>query len=279
MANVDDQAGTNGPEAGFFWTGFLGLYLILLSTVTVYLAIKLWPDCQGVACSNVDLAVLHWTISLGTIGPEQRLFWTAVLFGAIGSYIHVAASFSDYVGNRRLTRSWIWWFVLRTPIGIALALVFYAVIRAGFLTVNGVGDGSAAVNPFGIAAISALSGMFSKQATDKLNEVFSTLFKTSGDQKRGDKLTPTAVPKIDQIAANWDAGRTMVSLAIKGSGFSPQAKVKVDATELTPSSSTATDIAVTLTGMTLTVGQVVNVVVKNPADAGGDSQPYALTIP
>jgi hypothetical protein len=278
MANGDDQAGTNGPAAGFFWTGFLGIYLIVLSAVTVYLAIKLWPDCSNATCSDVNLKLLKWTVPLGPIGPEQRLFWTAVLFGALGSYIHVAASFSDYVGNRRLTRSWIWWFVLRTPIGVALALVFYAVIRAGFLTVNG-SDGSAAVNPFGIAAISAMSGMFSKQATDKLNEVFTTLFKTTGDQKRGDKLTPVAAPKIDQVTASWDAGRTVVSLAIKGSGFNAQAKVKVDATELAPSSATATEIAVTLTGLALTVGQAVQVVVKNPADAGGESKPYALTIP
>jgi hypothetical protein len=278
MASVDDQAGTNGPAAGFFWTGFLGLYLILLSTVTVYLAVKLWPDCPDAVCPPLDLELLRWTIQLGTIGLEERLFWTAVLFGAIGSYIHVAASFSDYVGNRRLTRSWIWWFVLRTPIGIALALVFYAVIRAGFLTMNGGGDGSAAVNPFGIAAISALSGMFSKQATDKLNEVFSTLFKTSGDERRSDKLAPAVVAKIDQITTSWDTARTVVSMAIKGSGFSTQAKVKVDATEFTPSSSTATDIAVTLTGFAATVGQAVTVVVKNPAEAGGDSQPYALTI-
>lgn len=279
MANGDDQAGTNGPAAGFVWTGFLGIYLILLSTVTVYLAVKLWPSCPKSICPDIDLALLRWRFPLGAVGLEERLFWTAVLFGAIGSYIHVAASFSDYVGNRRLTRSWIWWFVLRTPIGVALALVFYAVIRAGFLTVNGGGDGSAAVNPFGIAAISAMAGMFSKQATDKLNEVFSTLFKTTGDQKRGDKLTPAAAPKIDQVTASWDAGRIVVSLAIKGSGFNAQAKVKVDTTEFTPSSPTATDIAVTLTGLALIGGQVVNVVVKNPADAGGDSQPYALTIP
>ena len=40
--------------------------------------------------------------------------------------------------------------------------------------------------------------MFSKQATDKLNEMFTTLFKTGGgDSTRKDKLEST--PKVESI--------------------------------------------------------------------------------
>ena len=45
-----------------------------------------------------------------------------------------------------------------------------------------------ALSPFGIAGLSGLVGMFSKQAIDKLREVFETLFKTTEDDKRKDKL-------------------------------------------------------------------------------------------
>jgi len=277
MAENDDQAGTDGSPAGWGWSLFLGFYLLFLSAVSIGLAVKMWPNCTQEPCSAIALTLGRVTVPLGNPTQEERLFWTAVLFGAIGSYIHVAASFADYVGNRRLMVSWIWWFVLRTPIGIALAIVFYAAIRAGFLTANA-GNGGADVNPYGIAAISAMAGMFSKQATDKLNEVFSTLFNTTGDQKRGDKLSPSNAPKIDLVTPTRSAGN-LYSLAIKGSGFNALAKVKVNATEFTPSAVTPTDITVTLNGLTLTVGDTINVVVKNPADAGGESKPYPVAVP
>ena len=39
------------------------------------------------------------------------------------------------------------------------------------------------MNLYGLTAISGLVGMFSKQATTKLSEVFTTLFKTDKDDK------------------------------------------------------------------------------------------------
>ena len=45
------------------------------------------------------------------------------------------------------------------------------------------------VNVYGLVAISGLVGMFSKQATNKLSELFSTRFKTDKDDKNlKDKL-------------------------------------------------------------------------------------------
>lgn len=105
--------------------------------------------------------------------------------GALGSYVHSTTSFSDYVGNRKLVRSWAWWYILRPLIGISLALVLYFVIRAGFFSPSAEVE---ATSPYGFAAIAGLVGMFSKQATDKLSELFDTLFKTTEPEKRGDKL-------------------------------------------------------------------------------------------
>ena len=67
---------------------------------------------------------------------------------------------------------------------------FYFVVRGGFLLFSGELD-LQNINPFGIAALAGLSGMFSKQAADKLGEVFDDLFKTekgTGDDERADKL-------------------------------------------------------------------------------------------
>jgi hypothetical protein len=45
------------------------------------------------------------------------------------------------------------------------------------------------VSPFGVSAVAGMVGLFSKQATDKLREVFDTLFRaaTGGDAERKNK--------------------------------------------------------------------------------------------
>ena len=54
-----------------------------------------------------------------------------VAAGALGSLVHCLTSFADFVGNRNLRQSWVWFLILRTPIGFALALLFYPVLRGG----------------------------------------------------------------------------------------------------------------------------------------------------
>jgi uncharacterized membrane protein YgcG len=97
----------------------------------------------------------------------------------------------------------MWWYLLRPFIGMMLALLFYFVFRGGFITAGATSDAGAAanfINPFGVAALAGLVGMFSKVATDKLNEVFTTLFRPSeGDSNRGDKLGGNPAPSLVSI--------------------------------------------------------------------------------
>ena len=156
---------------------------------------------------------------------EVRLLLLVLLAGAIGSYIHASSSFVDYLGNRTMITSWIWWYLLRPFIGMMLALLFYFLFRGGFITagVNSGGEGAASfINPFGIAAVAGLVGMFSKVAADKLNEVFLTLFapKTGqGDAKRGDKLTRTLNPTLAAIVPNKGPAAGNTEVTISGTNF------------------------------------------------------------
>ena len=121
-----------------------------------------------------------------TIDREQRLILLVAITAVIGSYVQVATSFTTYLGNNRLRLRWIWWYILRAPIGIALAEIFYFAVRGGFLTSVAGGDD---INPFGVATLGGLVGLFSKQAADKLQDIFEQAFRGSGDQRRGDKLS------------------------------------------------------------------------------------------
>jgi ABC-type transporter Mla maintaining outer membrane lipid asymmetry permease subunit MlaE len=105
--------------------------------------------------------------------------------GALGGYIHLSTSFVDYIGNRRFYASWKWWYGLRPFIGSSLAIIVYFAARGGLVAGT---NGASTLSPYGIAAMAGLAGLFSKQATDKLREVFDTLFKPTAPTKRAEPL-------------------------------------------------------------------------------------------
>jgi hypothetical protein len=229
----------------------LGCFHILLALFLIYLLFKAWPPHDWPITSpegKVPVVygtdpiyffkwlqpVLGWfklpyPVAVWTT-QDERLIFLVIVAGALGAYVHATTSFADYVGTRKLTTSWLWWYLLRPFVGIALALIFYFVVRAGFLT----GGGNASeINPFGIATLAALAGMFSKQATDKLDEVFTTLFHPApgkGDDKRGDKLSAPTIANIDPKEGPT-TGDTLVT--ISGTGFESGITVTFDGTAAT----------------------------------------------
>lgn len=172
----------------------LGLYLMVMAFFLLLLLIQIWPTVTSDKTVTTDNIHLLW-LSL-TLGSDLRLILLVLIAGMLGSYVHATTSFVTYVGNRSMVDSWTWWYILRPFIGMILALIFYFVLRGGFLST---GAETTDISPYGIAAVSGLVGMFSKQATDKLREVFDTLFKTAkGDDLRKDKLD-NKVPVTDKI--------------------------------------------------------------------------------
>lgn len=174
-ASTTTQATTNrgrrGGVAG--WKrNLLGLYLAVATAILVVAVLAIWP-------SDVTQA------------KESDLLVIVLLGGALGSCIHAMTSYVSYVGNETLRGSWFAWYVLRPFIGAPLALVFFFVLRGGLF---GASARPEQVNLYGVAAIAGLTGLFAKQATDKLNEVFTSLFRTAegaGDDARRDKLART----------------------------------------------------------------------------------------
>lgn len=213
-----------------FESSALGLYLIVFTTLLIYLCYKLWPTDLLDASGNKVLTAygtVAWDPKISFLGgffesfihPEKRVFLLVILVGALGSSIHAVTSFVDYVGNRHLKSSWIWSFIARPFIGMSLALICYLVLRAGFIAPNINVD---TLNLFGIASLAALAGLFSKQATDKLSEVFTALFAPApgGDTKRTDMLASQAplIMSIDPKRGPVDGGTVVTIL---GSGFTP----------------------------------------------------------
>jgi hypothetical protein len=150
------------------------------------------------------------------ISREVQLLVLVLCAGALGSYVHALKSFSDYLGNRSLTRSWFVWYLSRPFLGMVLAFIFYAVLRGGFLT--GTPADVRVVNPFGAIAVAALVGMFADKAAQKLAEIFDAFFK--GEDLRRDKLEQSTVPALQGTLPEGKAG-TAYTHEIKAVGGAP----------------------------------------------------------
>jgi hypothetical protein len=164
-----------------------GLYLLILSMFLFYLLLKLMP---GIATDTTTPGTLNlFGTSWPKVWPETRFILLALCAGALGSFIHTATSFADFVGNQQLVKSWLWWYLLRPFIGSCLAVTLYFAIRAGLISLA---QGASALNAFGVVSVSALAGMFAKQATDKLREIFENLFKATPPPRADELKTTTA---------------------------------------------------------------------------------------
>jgi len=174
----------DGQPMGALAVTLLGIYYMVISVFLAYLLVVIWPVSDAeIEKSAYQIASLFWGLLKFSISKEIRLILIVIAAGGLGSFIHGATSLISYVGNRKIVKSWTWWYILRPFVGSALALIFYFAIRGGFLSVTA---GVEAISHFGIAATAGIVGMFSKEATDKLHEVFVTLFRPK--DQRVDKL-------------------------------------------------------------------------------------------
>jgi hypothetical protein len=121
------------------------------------------------------------------MAQEIRLFQLAFLFGMIGASIHALTSLAVWYGKNKLEKSFLLWYITRPLIGASLALIVYLLLRASLLNTFSNGGqfvGDSYINEFGVAGISALVGLMTTQMTQKLRDVFDSLF---GIQKGKDK--------------------------------------------------------------------------------------------
>ncbi len=115
------------------------------------------------------------------------LLLLVALAGFLGNMIHIATSFTTYVGSNKFVRSWLLWYTVKPFTAAALAVGVYFVFRGGFLNMS---DDSTNINLYGVMTISLLTGLFTDRATQKLKEVFEVLFRPK--EERTDPLDATA---------------------------------------------------------------------------------------
>jgi hypothetical protein len=117
----------------------------------------------------------------GCNDAEGVVIWMVMLLGALGGTLHAISSLVRFVGDRELKRSWVLHYLSLPVVGAMLAAIVYMLLRVGILapsTTSSDGGGVANLNFIAIYAFAALAGLFARTATQKLSEVFNTMFQT-----------------------------------------------------------------------------------------------------
>ncbi|WP_223532419.1 hypothetical protein [Pseudomonas sp. GL-RE-20] len=289
----------------------LGSGLIMLAVLLAYLFVLLWPSpsdfSQKISGSQKQMICSLFVTSAGGVAEgkvtsasgvagdkvtsaggateskecfevtlDARLLMLVMVAGGLGSFVHTAKSFGDFVGNDKLMSSWIWWYILKPFIGMILATIFYLVIRGGFLSV---GNDAGNLNLYSITAMACMAGMFAKQATDKLSEIFDSLFKTShggGDAKRKDNLD-NPIPTVVDIQPSSASPKTQ-QLVLNGLGFLKSSVVRVNDTNRETRYIGDKQLIASLLPEDVAKEGVLNVSVFNPLPGGGISNTLNITV-
>jgi len=188
-AGSTGEASGNGEPMSRGWIRFFGWYHLLLALLFIYVLVKIWPPAIPPKDELRSVQFL-WGFLNFNVSSEAQLILIVILTGALGSYVHAATSFVNFTGARSIVTSWRWWYILRPFIGSALALGFFFVVRAGFFAPSA---GTTDLNLVGFAAMAFLTGMFTRQATAKLAELFETLFNVRSEAESQHK------PQTDKL--------------------------------------------------------------------------------
>jgi hypothetical protein len=285
---------------GLFGASLFGLFVLAVGVSLIYILIKIWPKVPrgtggggggsktAAAATTAEKQIdLFWGLFNFNLLPETALIVLTAVMGGIGATVFIAVSFSDYVGNRRFAKSWVWFYIVRLFVGPALALIFYFSLRGGFLATSST---SGDINPYGVAALAGLVGLFSKQAGNKLAQVFDALFKVDpgqGDEARTDSITNPA-PTIAGIKPPLTTSPETFTFTLQGTGFIDESAVSVGRSAkgdpqpilLTRETSFKSETELEITLLTEDVEETGQlwISVTNPAPGGGTAGPKAFEI-
>lgn len=124
--------------------------------------------------SNHIVSYNFGTMKGETMDIDTHFVFLVVLAGSLGALIHGLAKLSHNTWDGIVKQREALWYLSRPFLGAALAIAVYAVFRGGLLTTSNV----EILNPYGMAAISIIVGLSTKQVTEKLKDMLDSVFPT-----------------------------------------------------------------------------------------------------
>ncbi len=163
----------------------LGIAIGMLDARHNFLATHFWPPGSDVIknfyaspgippLTPVEVQNLQTQVqnSLPVAG-QFNLFLLFLAFGALGSCVKLLASLVRYLGMERFKPSWAAYYFLHPLVGALLAVIFYLIFKSGIS--SALSTTTPNLDTFGYCAIAVLVGMFSDEATVKLEKIATGL--------------------------------------------------------------------------------------------------------
>ncbi|MBN2349778.1 MAG: hypothetical protein JXJ22_13105 [Bacteroidales bacterium] len=198
---------------------------------------------------------------------ELNLLLLILLLGALGSSLHGIASISKFVGNNTYKESWALWYLLRPFVGAILSFLFYLLIRAGLFK-----NFETNSDFYTIIALSGLIGLFSKQALDKLSDLFDLIFKSDKEKDLSDKMKAAPIPNITDITfVLTGKDNAEIAFTITGSDFTDNSVVRINNKDYKPKYENANQIFLKLIKEDIKDIKTLLIAVFNPPPGGGIS--------
>ena len=167
----------------------LALYSVIVFVVAMLVLYSIWPKTSQELTLNATRTVtILGTNSSFPLGPETLLLLSMALSGIIGACVYSFYAIAEHLDvEKDFDKSWAAWYLLRPPLGAGLALILSFLIRGGILTV---GANLTGVNLIGLAAISALAGLFAEHVIRTLHQVADTIFKHDTQRHKAENKGP-----------------------------------------------------------------------------------------
>ena len=112
----------------------------------------------------------------------------------IGSAVSTIRSFLLHASTRKdFDPAQVPWYVARPLMGMLLGFIFYFLLAGGVLLLIAAENEPTDIegfNDWGLSGAGALVGLFSREAIEKLREVFHTMFRTQADVLREENAVP-----------------------------------------------------------------------------------------
>ena len=162
-----------------------------------------------------------------TIDLNTLILLLVALGGFLGNMIHIASSFTNFIGAEKFKRSWMLWYFVKPFTAAALAVGVYIIFRAGFLNST---EATSSVNLYGVIAIALLSGLFTDMATQKLKEVFGVVFQSSTTRPNPLDLPPVKITSVNPATIPLNV---LTQIVISGIGFENRIiKIKINVDDI-----------------------------------------------
>jgi hypothetical protein len=155
-----------------FVTGLLMTQLLAIWPAVVAATLPATATLPAPERAHTVLTPLLFGVDHSRFDMQVVLIAMVLMVGALGALVGSSRRFLYFATRDELTKRDEWSYLIRPLQGAALALIVYFTLRGGYLGQ----DQTAPVNPYGVAALSALVGLFTRHAVSKLTDVFDTLF-------------------------------------------------------------------------------------------------------